>query len=220
LAKVRTLTQLQTALDSEMGWRIFEISAFRLASKGAGTQQRALVRGGVAMVYAHWEGFIKTSSELYLNYVNNQGLRYCDLKNCFIVFGLKSRLSLIVDSRRSKLNIEALDFILSEINKPAKMSLGSAIDTESNLTSIVFSNIAQSIDIPLDKYETKFNLIDESLVKRRNSIAHGEYLDINQAQFIDLVDEILTLMRLYKKDLENAASLSSYKRPLAPLVVS
>jgi hypothetical protein len=33
MSKIRTVTQLQEALDSEMGWRIKEISAFKLASK-------------------------------------------------------------------------------------------------------------------------------------------------------------------------------------------
>lgn len=215
MAKIRTLTHLQEALDSEMAWRIREISTFRLASKREGVEQQALIRAGVAMVYAHWEGFIKAASENYLNFVNNQGHRYRELKTCFVVFGMKSRLALLGDSRKSKSSIEALEFVFSELEKPAKMALGSAINTESNLTSSVFSNIAQSIDIAIDQYETKFKLIDESLVNRRNSIAHGEYLDLKSAQFIDLVDEVLVLMRLYKNDLENAASQASYKRPIA-----
>lgn len=213
MAKIRTLTQLQEALDSEMAWRIREISTFRLASKKEGVEQQAFIRAGVAMVYAHWEGFIKAASESYLNFVNNQGHKYQDLKTCFVVFGLKSKLSLLSDGKKSKSNIEALEFIFSEMEKPAKMTLGSAINTESNLTSSVFSNIAQSIDIAIDQYETKFKLIDESLVNRRNSIAHGEYLDLKSAQFLELVDEILILMRLYKNDLENSATQASYKRP-------
>jgi len=194
-------------------WRIREISTFRLASKRESADQQALIRAGVAITYAHWEGFIKAASENYLNFVNNQGHRYRELKICFVVFGMKGRLTVLGDSRKSKSSIEALEFVFSEMDKPAKMVLGSAIDTESNLTSTVFSNIAQSIDIAVDQYETKFKLIDESLVNRRNSIAHGEYLDLNPAQFIGLVEEVLMLMRWYKTDLENAASQESYKRP-------
>ncbi|WP_095081751.1 MAE_28990/MAE_18760 family HEPN-like nuclease [Mesorhizobium sophorae] len=217
MAKLRTLTHLQEALDSEMAWRIREISTFRLASKREGAEQQALIRAGVAMVYAHWEGFIKAASEHYLNFVNHQGHRYRELKTCFVVFGLKNRLALLADSRKSKSSIEALEFVFSEMEKPAKMALGSAINTESNLTSSVFSNIAQSIDIAIDQYETKFKLIDESLVNRRNSIAHGEYLDLKSAQFINLVDEVLMLMRLYKNDLQNAATQASYKRQTAAI---
>lgn len=214
MVKIRTLAHLQEALDGEMKWRIREISTFRLASKKDGADQQALIRGGVAIVYAHWEGFIKAASEHYLNFVNSQGHRYRDLKTCFIVFGIKSRLALLGESRKSRSSIEALDFVFAEMEKPAKMVLGTAVNTESNLTSTVFSNIAQSIDIAVDQYETKFNLIDESLVRRRNSIAHGEYLDLKPDQFVELVDEVLMVMRWYKTDLENAASQASYKRPV------
>ena len=58
-SKIRTLTQLQDALDGEMGWRIKEISALKIAAKVAGVDRTAFVRAGIAMVYAHWEGFKK-----------------------------------------------------------------------------------------------------------------------------------------------------------------
>lgn len=112
-------------------------------------------------------------------------------------------------------NIDAFDFILAEMEKTARLQLGSAINTESNLTSKVFINIATSLDINLGGYTSRFNLIDESLVRRRNKIAHGEFIDIGGAEFGDLLDEILQIMREYKTDLENAASTAAYKRQLA-----
>lgn len=216
MAKIRTLTQLQEILDKEMSWRIKEISDFRLIAKTQTTRSPTFIRAGVALVYAHWEGFIKSASEHYLNFVDNQGHVYRDLKTCFMVFGLKGRLALLSDSRKAKPNIEALDFVFSEMDKPAKMTMSSAIDTESNLTSKVFTNIAASIDISISSYETKFNLIDESLVKRRNKVAHGEYLDLSSTDFIALADEVLQMMRNYKTDIENAATLEHYKRPTPP----
>lgn len=214
MAKIRTLIQLQETLDSEMGWRIKEISDFKLVTKKQPTASHTFTRAGVALVYAHWEGFIKAASEAYLNFVENQGHIYRDLKICFAVFGLKARLSLLDTGRKAKSNIEALEFVFSEIDKPAKMNMSSAINTEANLTSNVFANIAASIDISISPYETKFNLIDESLVSRRNKVAHGEYLDLSPEDFMVLADEILQMMRTYKTDIENSASLQSYKRPI------
>ena len=98
------------------------------------------------------------------------------------------------------------------MDQPAKMSLSDAIDTESNLTSKVFANIANYLAIATENYETKFKLIDESLVRRRNSVAHGEYLDLEVDDFRTLADEILQVMRDYKTDLENAASMAAYRR--------
>ncbi len=98
------------------------------------------------------------------------------------------------------------------MDEPARMQLSSAINTESNLTSKVFANIATSLDVGLDRYTSKFNLIDESLVRQRNKVAHGEYVLLGGKQFEDLVDEVLQVMRDYKTDLQNAASQTSYKR--------
>lgn len=212
MAKIRNATQLQEALDSEMSWRIKEIADFKLAAKTRPESSRTFIRAGVALIYAHWEGFIKASSESYLNFVENQGHTYKDLQSCFAVFGLKGKLTLLGNSRAARLNIEAFDFIRQELDKPARMAMGSAIDTESNLTSKVFQNIANSINISLAPYETKFHLIDESLVGRRNRVAHGEFLDLPLADFLQLSDDVLTMMRAYKTDIENAATLQQYKK--------
>lgn len=212
MAEIRTLGQLQDALDREMSWRVKEIGAFTIASKANAPERKFFIRAGIALVYAHWEGFVKSSSEYYLNFIDNQGHTYQELKSCFAVFGLKAKLQTLGTSRNASLNIATFDFVLSELGQPTHLNLSSAIDTESNLSSKVFANIATSVDINISGYETKFNLIDESLVSRRNKIAHGEYLDLGGKEFGELTDEVLQLMRDYKTDLQNAASTKSYKR--------
>lgn len=212
MEKVRTLGEMQTALDREMAWRIKEIGVFKVGAGSNGPQRKPFIRAGIALLYAHWEGFIKNSSEIYLSYVESRALPYRDLKSCFVVFGLKGKINTLVESRKSLPNIEAMDFIFSKMNETAKLQISSAVNTDSNLTSKVFSNIASSLDIDTSSYETKFHLIDSSLVDRRNKVAHGEYLDIKGSDFSSLVDDVLSLMRLYKTDIENAASLECYKR--------
>lgn len=212
MAGIRTLDQLQDALDKEMSWRLKEVKAFSVASKTNGPERRYFIRAGVALLYAHWEGFVKTSSEQYLSFVGNRRLKYSELKSCFSVFGLKSKLQTLAISRQSLANVNAFDFILLELGQTARLQIDSAIDTESNLTSKVFSNIARSLDIDLALYASRFNLIDESLVHRRNKIAHGEFLDIGGKEFGELLDAVLQIMRDYKTDLQNAASTAAYKR--------
>lgn len=212
MADIRTLDHFQDALDKEMSWRLKEIKVFSVASKSNGTEHRHFIRAGVALLYAHWEGFVKAASELYLEYVASRGLKYNELQSCFSVFGLKSKLQTLTASRQAFANIDAFDFILSELDKTARLQLNSAINTESNLTSKVFVNIANSLNISTTSYSSRFNLIDESLVRRRNKIAHGEFIDIGSKEFGELLDDILLLMREYKIDLQNAASTAAYKR--------
>jgi hypothetical protein len=59
------------------------------------------------------------------------------------------------------------------------------------------------------------NLIDESLVRRRNKVAHGDYPDLEADEFRNLADAILQMMRDYKTDLQNAASMATNRRSLA-----
>ena len=52
-------------------------------------------------------------------------------------------------------------------------------------------------------------------MRRRNKVAHGDYLDLDPADFRTLADDVLQMMRDYKTDLQNAASLATYRRPVA-----
>jgi hypothetical protein len=206
MADIRTLGQLQDELDKEMSWRKKEVVAFRVASTKNGQEAAFFIRAGVALLYAHWEGFVKSASEHYLNYIQHKECKYSELKSCFAIFGLKGKLHTLSTSRKTLANIEAFEFISSELDQKANLNMSAAIDTESNLTSKVFANIAASLGIDTKNYETRFNLIDESLVNLRNKVAHGEYLKLGGREFIELVDVVLEIMGWYKTDLLNGAA--------------
>ena len=70
MMKIRTADQLQEVLDAEFSWRLKEIADIRSAAESAKLgSQKTLIRAGVALLYAHWEGFIKKSTTAYINYV-------------------------------------------------------------------------------------------------------------------------------------------------------
>ena len=212
MKKVRTLHELQEKLDREMSWRAKEIRVFKDAADKYEAKEKVYVRAGIAILYAHWEGFIKEASKIYLSHVKSKDLRYRELKPCFVAFGLKAEIKSLVDSKKSPPDIETMEFIMSELDKPAQFSIESAFDTKSNMKSEVFANIELSLAIDTSPYVTKFSLID-SLVKRRNEIAHGqnERPVIDSYGFEELIDDIDKLMRRYKTDIENAASMEGYK---------
>lgn len=212
MSKIRTINQLQNALDNEFSWRLKEIANLKIVVRSSDNlNKKTAVRAAIPLLYGHWEGFIKSSSTLYLEYVNGQSLRYRDLKSCFVVFGIKRKINDLIDSKNSNLSISTLDFLRDELDEKANLKIESAIRTEFNLSSKVFANIANSIGINTQDYEARYKLIDESLLSRRNYIAHGEYLDVDSEGFRELADEILFLIRSYKTDIENAASLEEYK---------
>lgn len=216
MAKIRTLSQLQESLDQGMTWRLKEFSNIRLAVKTAGISQQTYVRAGIVLVYSHWEGFIKEASESYVNFVDNQGHSYGELKSCFAILGLKGQLNTLVESRQAEANLIAFEFIAANLGEKSNMQLSNAVNTESNLTSAVFANIAKSLGIQIGPYEMKFNLIDSSLVNNRNKIAHGEFFELKADDFLKLSDEVLSLIRGYKNDVLNEAVLGNYKYPAVP----
>jgi hypothetical protein len=209
--KLRTASLLQDALDRDFAWRLKEIDDLRKEVRRAeATRQRSLMRAGVALLYAHWEGFIKKGADNYVNYLSCQGVPYRSLKHCFIAMGLRTHLSTIAETRKVQRSTDAIAFVLAELDKPARLPMQEAVTSESNLSSVVFENITGSIGLSAEKYKTKFHLIDESLLRQRNSIAHGEFLLVDQPAFDLLADETLLLLRWFKDDLENALAVNAH----------
>ena len=212
MSKIRTLEQLQSALDKELSWRLKEIASLKIMVRRSDSMtSNTAVRASLPLLYGHWEGFIKNTATLYLEFINGQSLKYRELMSCFIVFGVKKKINELSSSSQSEVSIGAVDFLLNKLNETAQLKVGEAIRTEFNLSSKVFKNILKSINVETKKYETKFKLIDESLLTRRNYIAHGEYLDVEPEGFRELADEILNMLRWFKTDIENAASLEEYR---------
>lgn len=213
MTRLRTLTDLQDVLDADHAWRIKELANYGLALKAStSVGQPTLVRAGVPLLYAHWEGFIKSTSLAYLDYVNNQRLRYDQLSSCFVVFGAKRHIVHLTSSSKSRVNIEAVDFFVRSMGDRANLNSATAVATDANLSSSVFENIAVSLGVDSARYRPRFNLIDESLLKRRNRIAHGEYLDLGETEYRELVGEVTLLMRWYKDDVLNAAVMGQFRR--------
>lgn len=213
MKRLQTQNQLQDFLDAEFGWRIKEISALKGAVKSSPyISEQTLVRASIALLYAHWEGFIKSAATAYVTYVNNQGLSYSELQTCFVVLGFKKTLHDAQQSKKSQLNVTLVEFIRDGLGEKSKLKIDTAINTESNLSAAVFENILQAVGFEVSPYEAKTNLINESLLKRRNTIAHGEYIGVAKEDWSKLADEVLQMLRQFKTDIENAMVMSSFKR--------
>ncbi len=218
MRKVRTQTQLQDFLDTELGWRIKEIADMKSAVRNARfLSERTIIRAAVALLYGHWEGFVKNATTGYLSYVENQGLTYAELHTCFVVFGLKKVLNELAESRKAAGNIAAVDFLREQLGERAQLKIDRAINTEANLSSQVLANILLSVGIDTSPYESRYHLIDERLLKRRNNIAHGEFLEVSPDEWSNLADEILLMLRHLKTDLENASVLATFKKEAVEL---
>lgn len=209
---VRTTEQLQEFLDDEFAWRVKEVSDIRTAARRADTvARRTLVRAGIALLYAHWEGFVKNAANAYVRYVSYQGLRHDDLRTCFVALSLRGSIWNLQSSRKAVAMIAALETVVGAQAERAQLR-GALVGTEANLSSSVFRNVACWVGLDVQRYETKWHFIDECLLKRRNSIAHGSggELVLRQGEFERLVHDLIELLRWFKSDIENAVSTRAF----------
>lgn len=203
--KIRSTDQLLNKLDDDMAWRIKEMHELRTAvQKAQGKNVDVHIRAGIAMLYAHWEGFVKGAANAYVAYLSHRCDLNRDLQPCFVALGMKSMMGSLDVTDKATIGISTVSYLLGELDKPVKLPSSDALSAKSNLSSIVFTNIASWIGISTDAYSTRFTLIDKTLLEARNGIAHGEFLVINKDRFETLVQEVLELLRWFKTDIENA----------------
>ena len=217
MTKIRTADELQNLLDRELSWRIKEIADIRSATKIARVgSEVTLRRAGIALLYAHWEGFIKASARAYVTYVAGQRLRHSELRYCFAAMSLRVQIGDVSSIRSAGPVIAALEAILDRQDDRANFSgRPSWGEKLGNINSQVFMNVAHWVGLDAERYSTKWHFIDDRLVARRNAIAHGRGggLELDRDGFEELVNGVLELLRWFKTDIENAVSTRAFQRP-------
>lgn len=215
MKKIHNAEQLNTYLDSEIAWRKRELSALKLLIKAKGNPKNTLnclYRSGTTLLYAHWEGFIKAAAEAYLRFIATQALNYDELSISILALSLRGKFNEAVDSKKIVKYTYLVNFFINELTSRSRIPWDSTIRTNSNLSSDVLEEITQNLGLDYADFELKRKMIDEKLVKRRNQIAHGEYLDLTEIEYSELQEEIVTLMDLFRNQIDNSAALKTYMK--------
>lgn len=208
-----TAEKLFTFLDEDSIWRKKELAFLKsiALSNQSKPQQDTVVRSGVAVLYAHWEGFVKTSACSYLSYISIRRLPFEQLTNNFTAVKIRQLVGDISSFNKFSKRKEIVDFVQNGLSEYCVLS-PDIINTQSNLNSHVFKEIVHTLGLDYSPYETKEKLIDEKLVHNRNYIAHGRYLTMQIQDYFDLEKEVLGLMDIFKDQISNATALKSYLR--------
>jgi MAE_28990/MAE_18760-like HEPN len=212
--KTRTVEQLSDALDKELAWRKKELSAIKLLvdeTNSAKSRRLAFIRAGVAMLYAHWEGFVREAGRLYLDFVSYQKLRYEQLAVNFLALAVRGLLRTAQQTDRIKAHIAVSNFFRGELTNSSNLPVKDGIRTRANLSSGVLHDIIETLGLNYSIFATKENLLDEGLLAKRNTIAHGEYLEVTVDRFNELHEQIIGLMNELRTQIDNAAVLKQYR---------
>lgn len=211
---IRTVDEFLAKVSEDLVWRRKELSELKgIAQERKGdVRSRVVIRSAVSLLYAHWEGFVKTTSSYYLEFVASHRLPYEKLAPNFVALALKSKFQeLGVSGKVSGANGLA-DFFCTKLATRSNIPYRYGVDTKSNLSSTVLRDILLSLGISIYSFETKMKFIDSNLLGPRNNIAHGERMELTAEEYFELHDEVIALLDAYKNELENAAVQRLFER--------
>jgi MAE_28990/MAE_18760-like HEPN len=208
--KIRSTSEFEDFIAEEYSWRRKELTNIRnMALSARKSTQEALIRSAVAILYAHWEGFIKQSSIAKIKYLSSKGYKYNQLAPSFTAFAALSDFDGQIPAKKfdaiAKLTGGGLD-----LDRSIAADAEKYIDTKSNLNSEVLKDIALKVCLDYSEFELKENLINESFLGLRNKICHGERTNISSEDFDLLYSEITALMDLFKTAILNSVFTKSF----------
>jgi hypothetical protein len=212
--KAGTLESFSDQVDTNLAQRLRELSDLKKAIEDADpTKRSVLLKALVALSYSHWEGFAKFAATKYLEFLTSRRLKYSELKRGFYASSFVVRLGSFTFSKPS---IEARYELVSQILDSEQSRFAfvhpDLVNTGSNLNFTVLRQICLICDIDFKKFRDSENFIDVILLKRRNSIAHGDDSIVGFTEMDELIESTIKLMRLFKNELENKLYIRAYLR--------
>lgn len=187
--------QFESFLDDDLSWRKKEISDLFLVTKDI--EYEAVLKAVILLLYAHWEGYIKKSSKLYLKYVSEKKITLNQLSRNFKATVMKNSINRCLDTTESLTLSNEIAFITKYMDlesKKFKIKVNvdddqdrSVINTKSNLNPTVLKSIYKILGIKFKEplvMRTKY--IDTNLLFTRNTIGHGSRFDNDTVEGLTL----------------------------------
>ncbi|MEI8612076.1 MAE_28990/MAE_18760 family HEPN-like nuclease [Enterovibrio sp. Hal110] len=209
--KIRSKTELLEAIQQDKVWRFKELINLRGAIQcSRKSNKNILLRSGVLLLYAHWEGFVKNSCQYYFRYLNHKSIKYSELTLNYRALGIPYQFeSNNFPSNNFSAFYKAADFIKNPQNHGIFRVDVDKISTQSNLNTEVMIGLLNMIGLDSQFITNHHHHIDERLLKYRNAIAHGENTsfstdyDITEVSFSDLYERIKALIDEFESRLTN-----------------
>ena len=211
---IRTTNQLYDTLSGELAWRKKELTDLKLLiddRNQSKSKRNVLLRSGVALLYAHWEGFVKAAATAYLEFIAAQHLKNRELAVHLLALSARPTLNNATGANNITAHLQVAQFFIEQSEEECKIPYKDAIRT-SNLNYELFEDIGRMLGLDLSLAATSRILIDERLLKNRNSIAHGEYLAVDQEAYDHLHYEVIKLLDLFLNEITHCAIQGKYLR--------
>jgi hypothetical protein len=209
---------LHDALSDDVSWRKKELINLRLMHESARDHQAEMLRrAGIALLYAHWEGYVKAAGTAYVEFVASQDLTYSELAPNFIALGMKAHLKHAVESSTGETLTRVVKFFTIELSQKAKLNWDRAVQTKANLSAELLRDIVLGLGLDYKPFQVREKSVVELLRERRNGIAHGRYLLVDADEYVRLHNEVVGheefsgLLEEFRTQIDNAAQLGAFR---------
>lgn len=211
-----TVEDLTNRLDQDLSWRKKELIFLKNRANGCKpVAQGCFIRSGIALSYAHWEGFVKNSSNEYLAFVFSQRKKYEELNDNFFGILICKELSKYSESKKQYIYSDFSVNNISKYKEKTELNPSTFIDTQSNLTPTLFREILSILGIKEELFITKDKFIDEKILKNRHDIAHGRRSDnFSYNDLEEITSEVIKMLTEYKELLLDYATNKKYLKEI------
>ena len=186
-----------------------------LVQKSENKNRQAILRGAVAVLYAHWEGFVKSALQSYVDFVRSQRHETKVLSDAFVALASRRHLRVLTSSNRPHLHIEVVRWFHDNWEHRAHLPDRSIINAQSNLWVEVFRELMAQTGL---EYKAVYAFAEKPVIERlvalRNKLAHGEWQQIEEKEWREqLRPKIVELIETLCLQIEDAAATNSFRRP-------
>lgn len=213
--KIKTVEKLEELLMQDLAWRKKEMVSLKILVDRDEVNEPILLRAGIALLCAHFEGFIKRASNCYIGYVSEQKKPYNELKKNFAALKMEKEFKSCAKSDKHSVHKKLLmmhDELATKTFKEKYDEDNPFISTHSNPSSVELKEILETIGIESDIFETKATYIDSSLLEKRHHVVHGDRSDLDKEDFLTTFQIIIKLIEDYKDLIVDAADNKKYLR--------
>lgn len=198
---------LSDELTREFTWRLREIHQLRSAIEDVAVRDKeSVIRASFVLLYAHWEGFMKRSTQLFFDYLVKMNRPVRELHVGAKVVCIRRELlhSMSVGGRSNESVIRLLNLVASSDDKKlSRRNTRDMVDT-SNMNFAEFADLCVLFGFDALEFEEHRDLIDKILVHRRHQIAHGAYLRVAYDDFVATSDRVIAVIRMFRNRMENS----------------
>jgi hypothetical protein len=184
---------VDSLIEEQIQWRVTELALIKKIYLKLQTdeEKRFLLKSSIPTIYAIWEGFVKKVLKLLLQFLDTKDILSKNISKELLVWSLTDKIKALKDSENFKKKIKNSQLLINQLNNEVRFSK-MKVDTKSNLNNKVLKELCGNFGLfDMDAFFSEDELDKlEKLIKKRNSIAHGEETALD----LDLVQEYIVLV--------------------------